>query len=448
MGVLNAPEYPIIRGNNMKGTIRPTARESKCPKCFKVFQHIMKVGYVCPECKTVPKKFVLDVPWKGRRPRICSDKQGQPLDTYRRADDLLTFIQTEIDNHTFDPTRYLSADARKYYASTLLEEFLADKLKSTAPSYRSGYKKQVKRATHYFGNSDVREIRKNDIVKYLEFLKKERKTNDIPLKSKTILNNFTNFKTFMIYLKEERQVISAMPDFPTEKEIERRMEEIALSEKPFHYAWFKPEDQIRIIDAIENNGDKTIVKFLMLHGCRPGEARALRVTDVDIESLSVLINATYSKNTLRLRRKGKKSKPYSIAIHPEMIDFFRKRVKNHPEAFIFANPKTGGPYMIDAFQDIFVGVRSKLNIPQEVRLYDASRHSFVTQLRSAGTSIGEISKLIGHSSEKMTENVYNHADAVEIENKRITISKLSLKKPAEVVNIKVAKRKSSTDRQR
>ncbi|MBM4147404.1 MAG: hypothetical protein FJ240_14215 [Nitrospira sp.] len=432
----------------MKGTIRPTARESKCPKCLKSFKHIIKIGYVCPDCKTVPQKFVIDIPWKGDRPRICSDKQGQPLDTYRRADDLLTHIQIEIASHTFDPSRYVAAETGKYYSSSLLEEFLQDKLKSTAPSYRSGYKKQVERAKQYFGNSDVREIRKDDVFKYLEFLKKEKKSEDVPLKSKTILNNFANLKTFMTYLKTERQLISVLPDFPTKKEIEAKMDEITLNEESFHYSWFKPEDQIRILDAIKSNGDKDIIKFLMLHGCRPGEARALRVKDVNIESLSITIRSTYSKNTLRPRRKGKKSKPYVVAIHPEMIDFFTKRVQNHPEAFIFINPKTGGPYMIDAFQDIFVSVRSKLNIPKEVRLYDASRHSFVTQLRREGTSLSEISKLVGHSTEKITEDVYNHADDTEIENKRIVISKLSLKKPAEVVNLQDVKRKSSTDRQR
>jgi integrase len=341
----------------------------------------------------------------------------------------------------------VAAEARKFYASALLDEFLQDKLKSTAPSYHSGYKKQVERAKLYFGNSDVREIRKDDIIRYLAFLKKEKKAKNVPLKSKTILNNFANFKTFINYLKEEMQIISTAPDFPTEKEIERRMEEIVLNEKPFNYASFNPEDQMRILDVIENNKDRNIIRFLMLHGCRPGEARALRVADVNIAALSITIKSTYSKNTLRQRRKGKKSKPYAIAIHPEMVDFFRKRVKNHPEAFVFVSSKTGAPYMIDAFQDIFASVRKKLNIPREVRLYDASRHSFVTQLRRAGTPLSEISKLVGHSSEKMTENVYNHADDIEIENKRIAISRLSLEKPAVVVNIRAAKRKSSTDRQ-
>jgi integrase len=314
----------------------------------------------------------------------------------------------------------------------LLNEFLSYKLNYTAPSYRSGYKKQVERAKQHFQNRDIREVGKNDILNYLEFLKNQEKAKEIPLKSKTILNNFAILKTFINYLKEKSQIINTLPDFPTTEEIKGRMEKIILNEKPFKYKWFQPQEQINILSAIDTKEDRDIIEFLMLHGCRPGEARALRVADVNIITLSITIRSTYSKNTLRPRRKGKDSKPYTIAIHPEMVDFFRKRVKNHhedeDEAFIFVNPKTGGPYMMDAFQDIFISVRKKLNIPQEVRLYDASRHSFVTQLRRAGVPLVEISKLVGHSSEKMTEKVYNHADDVEIENKRINISKLSLKR--------------------
>lgn len=93
-----------------------------------------------------------------------------------------------------------------------------------------------------------------------------------------------------------------------------------------------------------------------------------------------------------------------------------------------------GPYMIDAFQNIFVAARAKLNISKNVRLYDASQNSFVTQLRRAGMPLNGISKLVEQSSEKITEAVYNHAEDVNIENKRLAISKLSLKKQVETVD--------------
>ncbi|MDA8091901.1 MAG: tyrosine-type recombinase/integrase [Nitrospiraceae bacterium] len=206
------------------------------------------------------------------------------------------------------------------------------------------------------------------------------------------------------------------------------MEEIVINEEKFRYTWFNSKDQIDILNVIDVDEDRNIVKFLMLHGCRPGEARALRSLDVNIDNLSITIRNTFSKNTLRrrARRKGKKSKPYVVPIHREIVAFIEERVRSNPEGFIFINPRTGGPYMIDAFQAIFVAVRKKLNIAKNIRLYDATRHSFVTQLRRAGLSLSEISKLVGHSSSKITETVYDHADDVDIDRKRIAVSKLSL----------------------
>lgn len=153
----------------MKGAIRPTSRYRRCG-CGQPFLHIYRVGYLCPACNTEPERYCIDLAWKGERYRICSLK-GYPFKTYGRAFDLLSLVRAEIDSGTFDPSNYVSSEIKKFYASTLLDAFLKEKLKTTAPSYHSGYKKQVERAKQYLGNVDVREIRKKDIVKYLEYLK-------------------------------------------------------------------------------------------------------------------------------------------------------------------------------------------------------------------------------------------------------------------------------------
>ncbi|MGO9613908.1 MAG: tyrosine-type recombinase/integrase [Dissulfurispiraceae bacterium] len=418
----------------MKGVLRPTARYARCSKCRQPYLHIFKFGFVCVPCNTHPKGFLIDLHWEGHRYRICSHR-GKPFDKYGPAFNLLSIIQGEIDDGTFDPSKYAPAEAKKFNAGTLLDVFLQEKLKVIAPSYRSGYKKQVKLQKQLFRNLDVRETKKKDSVAYLQFLKTQKKADGKPLRAKTILNYYDNFKTFFNHLKTN-EIIRVLPEFPSKAAVDDLMEELLMSEEPFHYTWFHSEEQISILDMINVKEDRDIEEFLMLHGCRPGEARALRVADVNIDNLSIIIKNTYSKNTFRPRRKGKKSKPYVIPLHPEMVDFFRERVKNPPETFIFLNPKTGQPYKIDAFQNIFASVRSKLNIPKVVRFYDASRHSFVSQLRQAGVPLSEISKIVGHSSEKITETVYNHADDVDVENKRMAISKLSLRKPTEIVDIR------------
>ncbi|MDA8091900.1 MAG: hypothetical protein M0Z61_16975 [Nitrospiraceae bacterium] len=154
----------------LKGVIRPTSRFARC-KCGQHFKHIFKIGYFCPDCGCFPMRYYIDLHWHGERHSICSDRQRKPFNEYGAAHNLLCSIQGEIDNGTFDPTKYVHSKTKKFFASTLLDQFLKKKLTAIAPSYRSGYKKQVFRAKQFFGNMDVREIRKKDIIQYLDFLK-------------------------------------------------------------------------------------------------------------------------------------------------------------------------------------------------------------------------------------------------------------------------------------
>ncbi len=74
-------------------------------------------------------------------------------------------------------------------------------------------------------------------------------------------------------------------------------------------------------------------------------------------------------------------------------------------------------------------VRTKIGLDKEVRLYDATRHSFASNHLNNGTSIYKVSKLMGHSSVKMTEK-YGHSD---VEGLRVDIQKLSLNRHQNVI---------------
>ena len=171
--------------------------------------------------------------------------------------------------------------------------------------------------------------------------------------------------------------------------------------------------------------------FLMLHGCRPGEARASSARTWSLDTQMITCHATFSKNVYRERRKGRKSKPYIIVIHPEMWALIEDRVTtSQPEAFLFANPRTGTFYSMQAIQGLWDNVRAAANITG-LRLYDASRHSFASQLANQDVPTHKISWLLGHSTTKMSEK-YTHRD---LESLRTDVSKMSLKKGQTVTRL-------------
>ena len=103
---------------------------------------------------------------KGRGYGIFSDKTGQVLDSYDRADKLSDRIGEELEDHTFDPSDYVTAEASKFYAQNLLDRFEKDKIDNIAPSYKKDYRRMVRITREFFKKTDVREIRKVNIIDF------------------------------------------------------------------------------------------------------------------------------------------------------------------------------------------------------------------------------------------------------------------------------------------
>lgn len=404
----------------MRGKIRVPDRNSKCPNCGESFVDIGKKGFVCGDCLTVPERYFLDIHFRGKRVRIFCDKQGQPLDTHERAFDLLAHINYEIKDFSFDPSRYVKAEQKGFYISTLLDRYEEYKLKSLAPSYQSDFKRYVRTAKDFFSAKDVREIRKVDLIGFQDHLQNKLKfrSKTVKLSSKTVKNIMDFFKAFLNYVKGDLEIDYIVPKFPT----------IEIEFKAIQ--WFAPEDQAKVFPFIPEWA-KPIMEFLILQGCRPSEARALKCKNVDLSKKSLTIAATFSGTVYREKRKGRRSKPYKPPIHDDLYDYISHRVKNNlPEAFIYSNPFTGRPFGKNSLDRMWNRTREKAGLPQEVLLYHFTRHSFVTNHLNSGTGMYRTSKLTGHSTVRTTEKSYAHPD---VESFRVDLNKFSLNRHQTVI---------------
>jgi integrase len=196
------------------------------------------------------------------------------------------------------------------------------------------------------------------------------------------------------------------------------------------WKWIDAETQIKILDALPSS-DRPIFVFLFLHGCRPGEARALKVKDVDLASKTIRIRRTFSLNQLRETTKQKRQN--IIPAHPELMPYIEDVLKSSlPEAFLFVNQRTGKPYNDETLRKIWHRALKKADLQNSgLRLYDASRHSFASQLINANVPLNIVSRLLGHSSLKMTQRyAHESADSMKLAMRNLTLStvpKLSLK---------------------
>jgi integrase len=274
--------------------IRP--RYVRC-QCGGRYLKISKDRYVCQECDNeYPSNFYLEFWWAGKQRLIYSDERGRSIDSKVRAKLLKEDILFEIQNGSFSIKKYVKVKAIK--ASVLLEEFYKEKTKTIAPSYLSNYTTQLKTAKSFFGGRNVREINKKDFYDYQKHLEDTKKEAG----PSTIKSYLQWFRTFLNWCKE-RELITMVPTLP---KIECPTPIIP---------WVNRDDQLKILNAFREP-DKEIVKFSILHGTRPGETRALKTKDVDLDKRIIRVYATFSGNIYREKRKGVGAKGIVIPIHP------------------------------------------------------------------------------------------------------------------------------------
>lgn len=176
----------------------------------------------------------------------------------------------------------------------------------------------------------------------------------------------------------------------------------------------------QIIEQVKNDDIKLMYKLLFWTGLRIGEARALKIDDIDFNNKTISVTKTYT------HLKGKdvittpKSKESIRKI--KIDDILAKDIKEYldkaryilDDNFIFRYHKL---YYLEVFKTISLKVTSK-----DLRLHDL-RHSHASFLINNGVDVLLISKRLGHSNTAMTLNVYSHLysnkenEAINIINK-------------------------------
>lgn len=166
------------------------------------------------------------------------------------------------------------------------------------------------------------------------------------------------------------------------------------------------EDQA---DALSKIPDKhrDVIEFGFETGLRPGETCALKIKDFDFQNRQATIQRTWTGPHLREATKGKNKKIIPLSDTAYEIAF-KHAEKRFPEDFLFINPDTGRCYRQKKLNNIW-----KTYGGLSVVHYEASRHSFVTQLVEAGHDLAQVKELARHSDIRTTLR-YTHLRTVKL----------------------------------
>jgi integrase len=387
-------ENKIILHNEYNGGVIMSLRQRGtilCNKCRKTKKDDHK-----KVCDCGHDKFYIWLYWKGKHYPIRRDSNDETL-SYREATKILIQINQEIEDPKvhFNPVDWTEAKIRQRKFPVQFEEYLNEKQEELEDGELSPehYRHMVSYRNTYFGFFDDYDIKDISLETIADFKKKElkfKKATEERMKAKSKKNILNTLHAFFRWLKKNGK-ISEMPEFPevNNKDSVRRK---AL----------RRDVQIHALEQLPVEHTDPIL-FMMKTGIRPGECVAILAKSVDIDNRVIWIERARSGSEYVERTKNKEALP--VPLNNIALEIVERNIKGKfPNDFLFINPSTGKGYTQWFLWDIW-----KRYSGTEVTLYEATRHSYCSQIVPLTDKL-TAQRLMRHKDSRSTD-VYYHAYA-------------------------------------
>ncbi|MEH6466851.1 MAG: tyrosine-type recombinase/integrase [Porticoccus sp.] len=156
----------------------------------------------------------------------------------------------------------------------------------------------------------------------------------------------------------------------------------------------------RLLVALDKANDRRktaalVIKFLISTGARVSEALNAQWTDIDRERQTWTIQATNSKSK---RRR-------SVPLSDVALDVLNQLETEAKSKYLFTNSKTKA--RLTTINKVWIALKQEADLPQQVRLYDATRHQHASLLINSGQSLYVVQQILGHSDPSVTQR-YAH----------------------------------------
>lgn len=270
------------------------------------------------------------------------------------------------------------------------EEHFPKMQNNTLKGYKSGYKSAVE----YFGDLPIKEIKPINVQRYADMLSKQK------FSTKTIKNKLLVVSLIVKYAISQ----SCIDTDPTST--------VSIPKQ----SHTKKRDQASEIDQdkIFASVDKplgVLALFLLVTGCRRGEALALTPKDIDTERKLVRITKTveWIGQKPQIKPCPKTEAGFrEIPLHQSMIDHLLPLMK---QTYLF--PSSSG--------DLYPESQFTRHWNRYCRLAEISctphqlRHSYATILFDAGIDVKTAQRWLGHSDINTTLAIYTHLSESRLE---------------------------------
>jgi integrase len=232
----------------------------------------------------------------------------------------------------------------------------------------------------FFGKRRLDQITARNIEEYKAAMRRDG------LKPKTI-NNHLSVLRKMLSTAKEWNIAADMP--PMKR----------LIVHPPKFDWLNREESIAFLETIDRHEEDWSPLFwtALRAGLRRGEILALKKDELSFARRTLTVSHSLYRGTLETPKNGRTR---TIPMSAGLAQVLKRYVEGLKGEILFPDPEgalTDNPEMVDA------PLRRALQKAglRRIRFHDL-RHSFASQLVSAGRSLKEVQELMGHVSIQST----------------------------------------------
>jgi integrase len=170
--------------------------------------------------------------------------------------------------------------------------------------------------------------------------------------------------------------------------------------------WYTAEESQALLAATRDPEERAMLLFALHTGARFGEQRVFGWGDLDWKRRLVLIRRSMPCNTTTIgpTKSGKERRvPMSRTLHDALKEL--RQLRHLKGGLVFGRRRDGGALSIYAMTERLQRAARKAGL-REIKWHEL-RHSFASQLVSAGVPLRQVQEWLGHSTMMMTMR-YSH----------------------------------------
>lgn len=289
---------------------------------------------------------------------------------------------------------FLTKFAKKSYSEVVFEWLSYKKSRIKDSTYNKYCVLVEKYIGPYFSNHNIRLLTQHDIFLFFGADEIKNLSNSTKNNILVVINSSLMYAAKNGYRKD---------DIKINLSFKRLRNDITY--------FTRKEQYILEMYLIKNMNRRNLLILVALYtGARIGEICALKGSDIDNINYTISINKTVqrmkdgNKTSLILQEPKTESSRRTIPV-PKFIIKLVEDYSYNNDYFLFTN--SDKPKEPRAVEKYFADLLGKLEIRN--LKFHSLRHTFATRLREQKVDIKVISELLGHSSWKITQDIYVHA---------------------------------------